>query len=372
MAKRDYYEILSVSRTATDVEIKAAYRKAALQYHPDRNPGNKEAEDKFKEASEAYEVLSSTEKRQMYDRFGHQGMSGQGFEGFRDVEDIFSNFGSIFEDFFGFAGGAPGGRGGRQARARKGADLRYDMSITFEEAMRGVEKEIEFDRAAHCSTCNGSGAKEGTERVRCKTCGGAGQVRRTQGFFSLATPCHTCHGEGTTVKDPCTVCSGRGMKLENRKINVKVPAGVDSGIKLRIGSEGEGGPQGGGYGDLYVVLNVEESEIYERDGNDLIVTTHIGMAQAALGCKIKVPTLDGEKLIDVPAGTPNGQRFTLKGEGVPKIRGVGKGDLHVFTEVQIPKKLTKEQKELLTKYAEISGEEIQAPSATSFFKKIFS
>lgn len=368
MAKRDYYEVLGVIKTASVTEIKGAYRKAAMAHHPDRNPGNKEAEEKFKECSEAYEVLSSEEKRRVYDQFGHQGLSGQGFQGFRDVEDVFSSFGSIFEDFFGF-GGQQGGRG--RGGVRRGADLRYDMQITFEEAVKGVQKDIEFERAGSCKTCSGSGAKPGTKRTSCKTCGGAGQVRRNQGFFSLATTCPSCGGEGTTVSDPCTSCKGRGAVLEKKNLNIKIPAGVETGLRLRVAGEGEGGAAGGPAGDLYVILHVEESDIFQREENDLIVNIHIGIAQAALGCKVKVPTLDGDKSVDLPAGAQPGQRITLPGLGVPSVRGIGKGDLHIDVNVVVPKRLSKEQKEILQKYAEVSREET-GDGGSGFFQKIFS
>ena len=361
MSKRDYYEVLGVAKTCTDADLKSAYRRLALKHHPDRNPGDKAAEEAFKEASEAYEVLADAQKRAAYDRFGHQGVSGQGFQ---DVGDIFSSFGSIFEEFFGFAGGG-GGRG----RARRGADLRYDLNITFEEAVRGVEKELEFERAAECGTCQGSRAEPGG-KTTCRTCGGAGQVRRTQGFFAVQTACPTCRGEGEQVTKPCKVCSGRGVKVERKKLSVKIPAGVDSGLRLRVSGEGEGGSQGAPAGDLYVVLHVEESSDFERDGNDLILARRIGIAQAALGCRLTIPTLDGEKAIEVPPGTQFGDRVTLPGAGVPELKGMGRGDLHVQIEVAVPKKLSREQRDLLERLAAISGEEASHASS-GFFKKIF-
>jgi molecular chaperone DnaJ len=369
MSKRDYYEVLEVQRNASAGDIKSAYRKAALKHHPDRNPGNKEAEDKFKEASEAYEVLSNEEKRATYDRFGHQGLSGQGFQGFRDVDDIFSSFGSIFEDMFGLGGGFGGG-GGR-GRTRRGADLRYDLTVAFNEAVHGAEKEIEFERAGSCKTCGGSGAKAGTSRARCATCGGRGQVHRNQGFFTVATTCPACRGEGSTIKDPCGTCRGRGVTKEKRTINVKVPAGVDSNVRLRIAGEGEGGQDGGQPGDLYVVLQVQESDKFERDGFDVIHRVKIGLAQAALGCKIKIPTLEDEQVIDVPAGTQFGQRLTIAGAGIPQLKGYGRGDFHVEVQVVIPKKLTREQKDILRKYAESVGEEIGSDEPAGFFQKMF-
>lgn len=362
MAKRDYYEILSITREVTEVEIKGAYRKAALQYHPDRNPGDKVAEEKFKEASEAYEVLSDAQKRATYDRFGHQGLSGQGFQGFQDVGDIFSSFGSIFEEFFGFSGGGPRGR------QRRGADLRFDLAIDFEEAVFGVEKEIEFERAVECEVCNGARAEPGG-KTTCRTCGGVGQVRRSQGFFSVQTACPTCRGEGEQITKPCKGCQGRGVKMDRKKISVKIPAGVDTGLRLRVTGEGEGGAGGAPAGDLYVVLHVKESKDFERDGNDLILTRRIGIAQAALGCKMKIPTLDGEQTLEVPSGTQHGHRLTVPNAGVPHLRGMGRGDLHVQVEIAVPKKLTKEQRELLERYAQAAGEE--AGGSGGFFQKIF-
>lgn len=364
--KRDYYEILGLEKTCADGEIKASYRKMALKYHPDRNPGDHAAEEKFKEASEAYEVLSDAEKRATYDRFGHAGLHGQGFQGFNDVSDIFSSFGSIFEEFFGFGG--QGGGGGR-GRARRGADLRYDLAIEFEEAVFGADKEIEFERAAECDGCHGSRAEAGG-KTTCKTCGGVGQVRRSQGFFSIQTACPTCRGEGEQVTKPCKVCQGRGAQMIRKKIAVKIPAGVDTGLRLRVTGEGEGGAGGGPGGDLYVVLHVKESDKFERDGHDLILGRRIGIAQAALGCKVSIPTLDGEKQLEIPAGAQHGQRLTIPGAGVPQLRGIGRGDLHVQLEVVVPKKLSKEQRDLLEKFAAISGEDANAGGG-GLFKKIF-
>ncbi|MEZ4741187.1 MAG: molecular chaperone DnaJ [Bdellovibrionota bacterium] len=365
MAKADYYELLNISKSASSGDIKAAYRKLALKYHPDRNPGDLEAEEKFKEVSEAYEVLSSPDKKSIYDQYGHAGLSGQGHHGFQDVGDIFSSFGSIFEDFFGFGGG-----GGR-SRARKGADLRYDLTIDFEEAVFGVEKEIEFDRESSCATCDGSGAEPGTSRVTCQTCAGSGQIRRNQGFFSVAVTCSTCRGEGSTIKDPCKSCRGTGRVAEHKKISVKVPAGVDTGLRLRVSGEGEAGINSGPQGDLYVVLHVADSAMYERDGADIYYKHPIGMAQAALGCSAVIPTLDGEQQIEIPAGIQHGHVIKIPSLGVPHIRGVGRGDFHVVLEVVVPKKLNKEQKELLHKFAEITGEVVKNQNSGGFFHRIF-
>lgn len=368
MEKRDYYEVLNLNREASGSDIKKAYRRLAMEYHPDRNPGNKDAEDKFKEAAEAYEVLSDDQKRSTYDRFGHAGLSGAGFNtGFSDANDIFSAFGSIFEDFFGFTG--PGG--GRGSRARRGADLRYDLQISFEEAVFGTEQEIEFERDANCGTCQGSGAAKGSTRQTCRTCRGAGQVRRTQGFFSIATTCPSCQGEGTTISDPCRDCRGKGHTREKKTVSVKIPPGVDHGVRLRVGGEGQVGSNGGPAGDLYVFLDIADSEDFERDGSDVILTRPVSITQAALGCRMRIPVLgEGEKEIEVPPGTQHGDRLTLPGEGVPRLRGVGRGDLYVEFQVRVPKKLSSEQRELLEKLAAISDEDIRH-GKSGFLGKLF-
>lgn len=363
MSKRDYYEVLEVTKDASADTIKKAYRKMALKYHPDKNPGDATAEDKFKEAAEAYDVLSNQEKRSMYDRFGHAGVSGQGGQGFSDVGDIFSSFGSIFEDFFGFSGGGGGGRG----RARRGADLRYDLVLDFEDSIFGLEKEIEFDREANCTLCHGTGAAPGSKPVTCETCGGHGQVRRTQGFFSVQTVCPTCHGEGTMIKDPCKACKGQGKVLEKKTVSVKIPGGVDDGVRLRVSGEGQAGSGGGPAGDLYVFLEIKPSERFSRDGQDIILSQPVGMAQAALGCTIKIQTLDGDKEITVPPGSQWGHRVTIPGLGVPRLRGSGRGDLLVELQVVVPKKLSAEQKDLLKKFAEISNETVNS-GKSGFFK----
>ncbi|NRA64716.1 MAG: molecular chaperone DnaJ [Pseudobacteriovorax sp.] len=366
MEKRDYYDVLGVSRGASGADIKKAYRKLALQFHPDRNQGNPEAEEKFKECSEAYEVLANDEKRKVYDTYGHAGLSGQGFEGFSDVNDIFSSFGSIFEDFFGFGGSAGGGR----TRARKGADLRYDLVLEFSEAAFGVEKDVEFNREVVCKACNGSRAEPGGKKT-CHTCGGSGQIRRTQGFFSVASACPTCQGEGEIITKPCKACKGRGKTIEKKTVSVKIPAGVDQGVRLRVSGEGQGGSAGGPNGDLYVFLQVKESQYFERDGNDIIYQADVSMAQAALGCQLSIPTLDdGKAEVEVPAGTQHGHRVLIANEGIPKLRGGGRGDLYVEVGVKVPTKLSKEQKDLLLKFAEISGEGIQEKEG-GFFTKLF-
>lgn len=368
MAKQDYYELLKVQREASAEEIKAAYRKAALQHHPDRNQDDPHAEEKFKAVSEAYEVLSDQKKREIYDRFGHEGLSGRGYSGPGNVDDIFSSFGSIFEEFFGFSGG---GNARGRTRARRGADLQYELEITFEEAVFGVKKDISFHRRSECGECKGSGAKPGTKPVTCKTCGGDGQVRRSQGFFSVAATCPSCHGEGTMISDPCHKCKGRGHVSEKRQINVNVPAGVDSGLRLRVSGEGEPGSHGGPTGDLYVALNVKASEIYERDGFDIILKQDVSMVLATLGGDIEVETLKGPKTVHVPAGTQFGDHITLSGEGVPHIRGSGKGNFIIIFEVKVPKRLNKQQKELLEKFAESFNETKSKKNGGGFFQKIF-
>jgi len=366
MEKRDYYEILGLSRGASEADIKRSYRQMAMQYHPDRNPGNKEAEDKFKECAEAYEVLTNSEKRKVYDAYGHAGLSGQGFSGFSDVNDIFSSFGSIFEDFFGFTGNGQGGKN----RPRKGADLRYDLVMEFEEAAFGVEKQVEYDREISCSTCKGERCEPGGKRV-CTGCGGSGQVRRNQGFFSVASVCPTCQGEGEMVTTPCKPCKGKGRVRESKKVSVKIPPGVDQGVRLRVSSEGQGGAFGGPAGDLYVFLEVKESEHFERDGSDLIYNAEISMVQAALGCKLSIPTLGDNKIeLEIQPGSQHGQRITVAGEGIPRLRGIGRGDLVVELTVAIPTKLNKDQRDLLVKFAEISGEKVHSGNP-NFFSKLF-
>ncbi len=363
--KKDYYELLGIKRQAGDSEIKKAYRQQAMKYHPDRNPGDAQAEEMFKAVSEAYEVLSDEQKRGIYDRFGHEGLSGRGFGGNRSTNDIFSQFGSIFEDFFGF-----GGQGG-SSRARSGSDLRYDLTLEFKEAVFGVEKEIEFDREQQCGRCDGDGSQPGSAPSTCRTCHGSGQVARNQGFFSVAVTCPSCAGAGKVIKNPCQKCHGSGRQLEHKKLSVKVPAGVDSGLKLRVSREGEGGYNGGPAGDLYVVLGVKDHPEYSRDGVDIICSRSIGIAQAALGCKISVQTLEEVEEVEevtIPAGVQHGHRISIPGRGVPHLRGVGRGDFIVEVSVQIPRKLSKEQRELLEKFAKISGEET---AKGSFFQKIF-
>ncbi len=366
MIEKDYYEILGVARTATQEEIKKAYRKMALKYHPDRNPDDKEAEDKFKEASEAYEVLSDPEKRQIYDQFGHEGLRGTGFTGFRGFEDVFASFGDIFGEFFGF-----GGR--TQTGPARGDDLRYDLRITFEEAAFGKEVELEIPRTTPCETCGGTGAKPGTHPITCPTCGGRGQITRSQGFFSVRTTCPTCQGTGQIIPEPCPTCQGTGRVRKKRKVSLKIPPGVDTGSRLRLRGEGEAGERGGPPGDLYVVIHVEEHDFFEREGDDIYCTVPISFTTAALGGKVEVPTLDGSEFIQIKKGTQSGEIFRLKGKGMPRLRGYGRGDEIIQVVVQVPKKLTKRQEELLREFAKLEGESPShtQPREKGFFKRMW-
>ncbi len=348
MEEKDYYKILGVSRDATEEEIKKSYRRTAMQFHPDRNPGNKEAEEKFKIASEAYEVLRDPEKRQLYDRYGIEGLKGTGFTGFRGFEDIFTTFGDIFEDFFGF-----GRQGRRTPRPQAGADLRYDLKISFSEAAFGKEVEIELPKTAVCEACRGSGAKPGTHPAQCPDCRGTGQVTRSQGFFTISTACPQCRGEGRIIQHPCKECRGLGRVKKSRKLQVNIPPGVDTGSKLRIRGEGEPGERGGPAGDLYVFLFVETHEFFTRQGDDIICQIPISLTQAALGTEIEVPTLNGKRILAVPRGTDNGEFFRLRGEGFPRLRTHGKGDEIVQIVVKTPKNLTKRQEEILREFEEI-------------------
>jgi molecular chaperone DnaJ len=349
MLKRDYYEILGVDRGGSNEQIKKAYRKLALKYHPDRNPGDKEAEEKFKEAAEAYEVLRDSGKRSIYDQFGHEGLQGTGFTGFGGFEDIFSAFGDIFDDFFGFGSR----RRSTRTAARPGADLLYDLRIDFTEAVFGTEKEIDIPTSAACEPCEGTGRQPGTDEEVCPMCHGQGQILQSQGFFRISTTCHRCGGQGRIIASPCTPCGGTGQQKVTNKVLVKVPAGVDTGTRLRIPNRGEGGYRGGPPGDLYVRLHVEPHEFYERDGNHLYCQIPVSMAQAALGDTIEIQTLDGNRSVEIPPGTQNGELIRLKGEGVPNLRGYGRGDLHLDIRARTPVNLNKRQQELLQEFIEI-------------------
>jgi molecular chaperone DnaJ len=349
--KRDYYEVLGVSRSASDQEIKSAYRKLALQYHPDRNPGNKEAEEKFKEAAEAYSILSDAQKRGNYDRFGHAGVgtaAGGGFGGFDP--SVFSDFSDILGDIFGFGDIFGGGR--RGTRVQRGADLRYDLELTFEEAAFGTTTKIKVPRHETCGECGGTGAQRGSGPTTCQTCNGYGQVRFQQGFFSITRTCSQCHGTGQIIKNRCAVCRGEGRVIHEKTLEVRIPAGVDSGSKLRISGEGDSGGKTGPSGDLYVVLGVQDHEFFERREHDLYCHIPVTFPQAALGAQIAVPTLEREEEnLIIPAGTQTGTTFRIKGRGISKRGGAARGDLYVTVDIVVPAKLSREQRELLTKLA---------------------
>lgn len=364
---RDFYEILGVARDADQDTIKKAYRKLAMQFHPDRNPDNPEAEEKFKEAARAYEVLSNQEKRARYDRFGHAGVNGGmgGGPQFHDVGDIFSAFGDIFGDIFG--GGARSTRGQRN-RPSRGADLRYVMELELEEVLIGADRPIQFKSEAECKSCEGRGAEKGHAPEICGQCGGSGQVVRSQGFFSMASTCPVCRGRGEVIKNPCRSCHGSGRSVEDRKIEVHVPAGVHTGTQLRLSNEGEGGYRGGPPGDLYVEIRVREHERFEREEDDLIGRLKISYLQALLGGEVEVLTLTSPKKLTIPRGTADGDVLKLEGEGLPHLRGRHKGDLRLEVEVEIPTKLLKEEEKLLREIADLKKESV-GPEPKGFFRR---
>jgi molecular chaperone DnaJ len=366
--KRDYYEILGVQRGATDQEIKSAYRKLALQFHPDRNPNNPDAEEKFKECSEAYAILADSEKREMYNRFGHAGV-GAGAPGGGFDPSVFQDFGDIFGEFFGFGDLFGGGRSGGRTRAQRGADLREDITIEFEEAAFGVEKQITYRKHELCEKCNGSGSAQGKAPASCRTCGGRGQVRYQQGFFSIARTCPTCHGAGSVISDPCANCRGEGRVVQQKTIDAKIPAGVEDGTRIRFTGVGEAGVHGGPPGDLYLVLRVKQHAFFDRQGNDLYCVVPISFTQAAVGTEIQVPTLEGEQTLKIPEGTQSGTILKLRGKGVPVLNGHGKGNLFVEIRVQTPTKLTKRQRELLQELQGIAQVE-NKPQRTSILGKM--
>ncbi|MGE4505061.1 MAG: molecular chaperone DnaJ [Desulfovibrionaceae bacterium] len=364
MSKRDFYEILGVAKDAGEDEIKRAYRKLAFQYHPDRNPDNAEAEAKFKEAAEAYDVLRDAEKRRRYDQFGHAGVGNGDYGHFSSNEDIFGAFSDIFGEFFGFAGA---GRGGR-SRASAGADLRYNLTISFREAAKGTEVELEIPKDVPCAECSGTGARKGTQPETCRQCGGAGHVQQSQGFFRISVTCPVCRGQGRVITDPCPECSGRGVTRETRSLSVRIPAGIDNGSRLRLRGEGEAGVHGGPPGDLYVVVSVEPDKKFARQGQDLVVRQEIGFVQAALGEKVEVPTLDEPVTLDIPKGTQSGEVFRLRGLGLPHPGSSHKGDLLVDVRVLTPTRLSKKQEELLREFAKLEDEK-PMKKAKDFFKK---
>lgn len=367
---RDFYEVLGVARNADADTIKKAYRKMAMQFHPDKNPGNKEAEDKFKEAASAYEVLSNPEKKSKYDRFGHaafgQGGMGGGPGGFQgmDINDIFASFGDVFGDIFGEMGGGRG-RSGR-TRASRGADLRYVLEVDLKDAVDGLEKEIKFETEEACVKCDGNGSDPSHPPKACATCRGSGQIVRAQGFFSMASTCPTCRGQGKIVTHPCKPCKGQGRTESKRQIKVKVPPGVDTGTRLRLTGEGEGGFYGGPAGDLYVEVRVRDDKRFIRRENDLIGKVDVSYLQAILGADVEVETLKGREFIEIPAGTQPGQMIKLGGKGVPSLRGYARGDMYFEVNVKIPTKLSKREEESLREMAEATGENVQK-KAKGFF-----
>lgn len=370
--KRDYYEVLGVSRTATDQELKTSYRRLAHQHHPDKNQSDPEAEERFKEAAEAYAVLSNSEQRQRYDRFGHAGVSSSaasgawGAPGFGGIEDILG-------DLFGFGDvfGAGGRAGSRRSSVQRGADLRYDLEITLEQAAVGMTAQLRIPKLETCDTCKGSGAAAGTRPETCRTCQGAGQVRFQQGFFSVSRTCSTCRGTGQVISSPCETCRGDGRVEHEKSIEVKIPAGVETGSRLRLQAEGESGPHGGPAGDLYVVIHVAEHEQFERQGNNLYAAIPITFAQAALGAEVTVNTLSGDQSLKVPAGTQTGTVFRVRGQGMPVLGGRGKGDLFVSVSVMTPTSLTREQRKLLEQLAKIETNDLEDKKLVDKVRDIF-
>ena len=382
MAKEDYYALLGVEKSASAEEMKKAYRKKAVQFHPDKNPGNKEAEEMFKKVSHAYEVLSDTDKRAAYDRYGSAAFDGSAGGpprgpggGFHDPRDIFNEIfgrnagggggggGGIFEEMFGGGGGGGGGDG-----SRDGADLRYDLEITLEEAARGFEKEISFRKAMACERCDGSGAEPGSRRVTCPTCRGAGQIRRSGGIITFTQTCPTCAGAGTKVEKPCTACRGEGRVAKSTKLNVRIPPGVDTGSRLRSSGNGEAGMAGGNAGDLYIVLSVKEHELFERQGEDLFCEIPIKFTLATLGGPIELHTLFGKGSLKIPPGTQSGTTFRLREKGMPSLRGGKQGDQLVRVQVEVPQSLSAEQRKILEEFARISGDAAE-PTSKGFFEK---
>jgi molecular chaperone DnaJ len=376
MSKRDYYEVLGVSKGASADEIKKSYRKLAMQYHPDRNPGNKEAETKFKEATEAYEVLKDDQKRAGYDRFGHQdpnqgfgggrGQSGGGFDGF-DFNDIFSNFGDIFGD------GSGRGRSQKKSSAQRGSDVRYNLEISLEEAFKGCAEEIKFTIPSKCDSCNGSGSSDNSRPTTCSTCKGAGAIRVQQGFFIVEKTCHTCGGAGEMVKNPCKKCSGQGRANKERKLSAKIPAGVEEGNRIRFSGEGEAGLRGGLAGDLFVYVSIRKHQFFTRKDSDIYFEMPLRVTTASLGGSVEIPTIDGTKVsLQIPEGSQSGDTLRLKSKGMSVINSGGRrGDMYVKINIEVPVKLSAEEKDLLQKLDKIMQNKVPSnPKSESFFKKV--
>jgi len=365
MSKRDYYEVLGVERSCTEAELKASFRKLAMQFHPDRNPGNNDSEHKFKEINEAYDVLKDGDKRAAYDRFGHAAFEHGGGGGHGFGSDFGSAFSDIFEGIFGM-GSQRGGSGGRE----RGSDLRYNMEITLDEAFEGKTAQVRIPTSVTCESCSGTGAKAGTKPKTCATCAGAGKIRHAQGFFTLERTCPTCQGRGQVIEDPCKNCGGAGRVTRERMLSVNIPAGVEDGTRIRLAGEGEAGTRGGPPGDLYIFLSLAQHEFFQRDGADLHCRVPISMVTAALGGDFEVPSIDGSKAkVKVPAGTQTGRRFRLTGKGMPVLRSKQTGDMYVQVAVETPQNLSKKQRELLAEFHKLSSEDTQ-PEATGFFSRV--
>ena len=375
MAKRDYYEVLGVERGASEKDMKSAFRKLAKQYHPDANPGDEDAEKKFKEVNEAYEALRDPQKRAAYDQFGHAAFDGTGGRGPGGPggfgPDFASSMSDIFDDLFGeFMGGRRGGPGGRRGGHERGADLRYNMTITLDEAYKGKNAQIRVPTSVTCETCKGSGAKAGTSPTTCPACAGQGKIRASQGFFTIERPCPNCQGRGEVIQDPCEDCHGAGRITKERTLSVNIPAGVEDGTRIRLSGEGEAGLRGGPTGDLYIFLSIEPHPLFQRDGSDIFCRVPISMTTAALGGNIEVPTVDGTmSRVKIPEATQSGKQFRLKGKGMPVLRSKLTGDMYIQVEVETPTNLTKRQRELLEEFQKLSGDQT-SPESQSFFDRV--
>ena len=375
MSKRDYYEVLGVAKNADEAEIKKAYRRMAMKLHPDRNPDDPKAEEKLKEVNEAYEILSDAQKRAQYDQFGHAGVNSQfgggggGPQDFGNFSDIFSD---VFGDIFGGGGGGGAGRGGRRSGPQRGSDLRYNLEMTLEEAVHGVEKKLRIPTLVKCEPCNGTGAKAGSKPVSCNTCGGIGQVRMQQGFFSIQQTCPKCHGSGKIIPSPCATCSGAGRIKKNKTLEVKIPAGIDDGMRIRSSGNGEPGMNGGPPGDLYVEIHIKQHPVFQRDGDDLHCEIPISFTRAALGGEVEVPTLNGKASFTLPEGTQSGKTFRLRGKGIKGVRSGYPGDLFCHVVVETPVKLTDRQKELLQEFEQLmtAGGSKHNPQSKSWKDKV--